>query len=138
MATRRSGETLRFDHGAQYFTVRDECFRRYVDSWIAAGIVAKWDGRIASLENGDIQYKDDSTSRYVGVPGMNSVCRHLAQGLEIRYQTRIAPPNRNGDKWLLLSNRLLMNVIGHYLFTGAAWSCDDHGRITFCDFFGQL
>ena len=29
MATRRTPEGCHFDHGAQYFTVRDERFRRY-------------------------------------------------------------------------------------------------------------
>ena len=30
MATRRTAEGPSFDHGAQYFTVRDERFERYV------------------------------------------------------------------------------------------------------------
>ena len=46
MATRRSGEMLRFDHGAQYFTVRDERFQRYVGAWLQDGIVAPWAGAL--------------------------------------------------------------------------------------------
>ena len=36
MATRRTAERAQFDHGAQYFTVRDERFERYV-KFLAAG-----------------------------------------------------------------------------------------------------
>lgn len=36
------GETLHFDHGAQYFTARDERFVRQVEDWEADGIVARW------------------------------------------------------------------------------------------------
>ena len=48
MSTRRAGP-LRFDHGAQYFTVRDTRFAAAVERWRAAGIVAAWEGRIVSL-----------------------------------------------------------------------------------------
>ena len=37
MATRRQGD-LRFDHGAQYFTVRDPSFRRALEQWQADGL----------------------------------------------------------------------------------------------------
>lgn len=36
-AVRRSDEFF-FDHGAQYFTVRDKAFRRHVDVWLKKGI----------------------------------------------------------------------------------------------------
>jgi len=32
MSTRRTENNLRFDHGAQYISVRDDRFRRYVES----------------------------------------------------------------------------------------------------------
>ncbi len=46
MATRRTEKGLQFDHGAQYFTVRDPHFRRYVDSWQQDGLVQTWKGRM--------------------------------------------------------------------------------------------
>ena len=52
MSTRRTEDELQFDHGAQYFTVRDRLFRRYVESWQHDGIVAPWRGRIVVLSEG--------------------------------------------------------------------------------------
>lgn len=42
----------RFDHGAQYFTVRDSRFERFVTSWKQDGIVAAWKGRLCTLTGG--------------------------------------------------------------------------------------
>lgn len=100
MAARRvngdHGE-MAFDHGAQYFTARDPRFIRYVDSWIEQNRVAKWpdlirgnDQRIVVLENGKIKSESNSDDRFVAVPTMNSICKHLANDLEIVKQTRVA------------------------------------------------
>lgn len=99
MATRRTPEGRRFDHGAQYFTVRDERFQRYVKSWLHDEIVALWDGRICSLSDGQIERKQNTTQRYVGVPGMNAICRHLASELSVRFQTRVGIPKLQGSVW---------------------------------------
>ena len=81
MATRRRGD-LRFDHGAQYFTARDPRFRRLIDQWRADKLVARWPGTVAEVRDGHIEIKDDSTERWVGVPSMSVICRHLATGLD--------------------------------------------------------
>ena len=41
LATRRIDDA-RLDHGAQFFTVRDESFERIVAEWIRNGIVHDW------------------------------------------------------------------------------------------------
>ena len=51
LATRRH-EGLAFDHGAQYFTVRDARFRREVARWAARGVGARWDARLRTHEEG--------------------------------------------------------------------------------------
>jgi hypothetical protein len=99
-ATRREGD-WRFDHGAQYFTVRDPGFRRRVGTWCDEGIVAPWEGRIAVVDNGRVEPKDGDTERYVGVPGMNAVCRHLAEDLDVTWRTRVARIERDGGRWRL-------------------------------------
>ncbi len=100
MSTRRAGE-LRFDHGAQYFTVRDRRFGRFVRSWRDDGLVAPWSGTIAVVDHGAIEIKDDTTERFVGVPGMNAVCRHLATDLDVAYGIRVAGLDRDGSRWSL-------------------------------------
>jgi hypothetical protein len=101
MATRRTAEELRFDHGAQYFTVRDTRFRRYAESWMQDGIVAPWEGRICTLTNGRVEWKQETTPRFVGVPGMNAVCRHLVADLEVRLSTQVGPPEFDQGIWHL-------------------------------------
>lgn len=100
MSTRRAGE-LRFDHGAQYFTARDPRFADQVLAWEAAGVVARWHGRIAVLARGETAAKNDATTRYVGVPGMNAPCKHLATGMEVLLETRIDAVHREADRWRL-------------------------------------
>jgi predicted NAD/FAD-dependent oxidoreductase len=102
MATRRSDNGAAFDHGAQYFTVRDERFQNCVDSWQHAGLVQRWTGRIASLHNQNTEHDKSSTARFVACPGMNAICRHLAENLDVRTNTRVAPPTRGRGKWLVL------------------------------------
>ena len=112
MATRRTKEGPQFDHGAQYFTVRDERFERYVHSWLKDGIVAPWEGRICTLENGQMEPKQKSTPRFVGVPGMSAICRHLAADLNICFQTLVRPPRVHEERWTLQDDH--ENLLGEF------------------------
>ena len=76
MSTRRlataAGEAC-FDHGAQYFTARDDAFRRRVDDWIIEGVVAPWPSA--------------GSEAYVGVPTMNAPLRAMAAGQRVLWTT---------------------------------------------------
>ena len=85
MATRRMGNAV-MDHGAQFFTVRDPRFQDLVSSWVEHGLVAVWARGFASPPR---VHEQDGHPRYRGVPGMTAVPKHLAQGLDVRSQTRI-------------------------------------------------
>ncbi len=90
MAARRTeigGETVSFDHGAQYFTARDPGFRAAVQAWQSAGAVAPW------AAAGD--------EAFVGVPGMNGPIKAMAQDLDVRWNTRAERLERSGDGWLI-------------------------------------
>ncbi len=100
LATRRVADELAIDHGAQYFTARDERFRRYVNSWIQDGLAQPWDGRIVALKPGGQIEKKADVPRFVGVPGMNSIAKHLARDLCIQLQTQISGLTRdNQGRW---------------------------------------
>lgn len=93
MATRRTDQGD-FDHGAQYFTVRDPRFRRYVDSWLRTGLVQPWpdtdEGQtIVVLNNGQLERESNSIERFVPRPTMNAIAKHLAQELTVQLNTRI-------------------------------------------------
>jgi len=113
MATRRMAEPtgLSFDHGAQYFTARDPRFIQYVDSWIEQGVVGRWPGGeesvgqgVVVLRDGTATARESAVERFVGIPSMNAVCKHLAQGLEIRPQTLVEAVRAGAEQpgWTLL------------------------------------
>jgi renalase len=93
LATRRA-MPARFDHGAQYFTVRDPRFQTWVDQWKAAGVIREWFDR----------YEGTSTDaeghpRYVGVHGMSDIAKWLAVGVNVQRATRVLALSRKREVW---------------------------------------
>lgn len=74
LATRRIGEAV-FDHGAQFFTVRDPRFQRIVDEWVDRDVVRVWCHGFGS--------EQDGYPRYVGCNGMTSIAKHLATDIDV-------------------------------------------------------
>lgn len=97
LATRRA-DPYAFDHGAQYFTVRDERFAEAVAAWQAAGAAAEWHGRVVALRSG-IARPTNSHPRFTGVPGMSAIGRALAAGLDIRHGTAVTALAFSGTGW---------------------------------------
>ncbi|WP_298304106.1 NAD(P)/FAD-dependent oxidoreductase [uncultured Erythrobacter sp.] len=88
MAARRAeiaGETVSFDHGAQYFTARDAGFRRVVAYWEEQGVVARW---LAAGEDA-----------WIGVPGMNGPIRAMGLETDVRWSTRALALSRSKEGW---------------------------------------
>lgn len=69
------------DLGAQYFTARDLHFQHQVQEWQRVGVVQKWRGVIGSW-NTDGFTESKSQERFVGVPGMNAICKHMVEDLK--------------------------------------------------------
>ena len=84
-----SGATLAFDHGAQYFTVRDDRFSEMAAEWERDRVIARWTGRIVSFDGEGWEDVEEGTARYVGTPGMGAIATALAAGIEISYGRRI-------------------------------------------------
>lgn len=79
LATRRVGPG-RADHGAQFFTVRDERFARMVAGWREQNLVFRWsDG----WSDGSLAARPGAAGhpRYAVQGGMNGLAKHLAAGL---------------------------------------------------------
>lgn len=91
-----------FDHGAQYVTVRDADFAERVSAWEAAGLLARWPERMVDLEAGRTAPRTSEHARYVPVPGMSALCKHLAEGLDVRAGTRIQRVERDNGAWRLV------------------------------------
>ncbi len=92
LSTRRAETplgTLGFDHGAQYLPATRESFADLLASLEAAGIVARWTGRMVERVPGGLVESVSETPRHVGVPGMNAVVRYLSEGLGVHWGQRI-------------------------------------------------
>jgi photolyase PhrII len=103
-STRKTVDGFQFDHGAQYFTIRDPNLKRYLESWIADNYVAEWHGRVVAIEEVG-QFKAlPSVQRYVGTPSMESLARHLAKDLTIQYDASVARVVRKGRCYQLIGS----------------------------------
>ncbi|MBS3847733.1 NAD(P)-binding protein [Devosia sp. BSSL-BM10] len=102
MATRYA-DGFAFDHGAQYFTVRDPRFAALVQPLIASGAVAPWEGKIARIAgDGMMSTADPHDIHYVGMPNMNSLAKALAANVSVRTGVDVAPLGaRQGEGWVL-------------------------------------
>lgn len=84
-----SGRTAHFDHGAQYFTVRNDQFARFVKNGQRTDSIDRWNPRLGVREDGDIHPKQDENTRYVARPGMSSLADELLGEFKPRYSTRV-------------------------------------------------
>lgn len=88
VATRRVAGGLQFDHGAQYVTAQSPPYAALLDAAAAAGALGRWTGGA-------------DRPRYVGVPAMNALAAHLADGLDPRQGVTVTAVRREGGRWCL-------------------------------------
>lgn len=92
MATRRieveGRGTARFDHGAQFFTVRDARFGQLIGRWMAEGAVREW---CRGFE------RDDGHPRYVATDGMAGLTKHIGRGLDVRTSSLVFSVAASGN-----------------------------------------
>lgn len=86
LATKRVEEAT-FDSGAQYFTAKSERFGALVAEWAASGVVVNWPGA--------------SAHRWIAQPSMNALGKHLAEGLEVRRESKLVRVQREFGVWEL-------------------------------------
>ncbi len=88
-STRKVESICQFDHGAQYFTLRDTYLKPYLESWCADNHVAPWLGRIVSINEPGQVADIATTPRFVGTPSMESLGIHLSTDLTMAWNTEV-------------------------------------------------
>ncbi|MGC1480535.1 MAG: FAD-dependent oxidoreductase [Chthoniobacterales bacterium] len=88
----RRWEGCVFDHGAQFFTARDESFRAWLGE--LGDRVRAVDGEVVDASNNEV---GSGSRRYYHVEGNNRLGRELAAGLEVRSETLIERVGRGSD-----------------------------------------
>lgn len=105
ISTRRDGD-FTFDHGAQTFCIRTKIFADFLAPLIKASIVAPWQGRCVTIsQSGKITPRILKEEHFTANPTMNNLCKHLAQGLDIKTSTQVATISKNQNKWHLQDDK---------------------------------
>jgi photolyase PhrII len=93
----RRRDAFRCDHGAQFFTARDPGFGEVVAAWRERGLVAEWEGRFGTWADGCPGPDPRPGPRFVGVPSMSAIARHLARDLTVRSECRVLALDESGS-----------------------------------------
>jgi renalase len=101
MATRRAqvspaGPTGVWDHGAQFFTARDEVFQALVSGMLDQKVALLWGN---GFPGEAIPGSSNLHPRYRGTSGMAAVAKHMARGLEVHLSTRVSGVRLRDRRW---------------------------------------
>lgn len=90
MSTRRTDSAsgqVSFDHGAQYFTARDQSFQILIEKWSDAGAIARWPAA--------------GEDAWVGVPAMNAPVKLIAAQHDVTWSAHIEAVLKTEEGWRL-------------------------------------
>ncbi|KAL0546856.1 hypothetical protein IC582_016774 [Cucumis melo] len=104
------GRELHFDHGAPYFTVSSQEVLSLVRQWESKNLCAEWKESFGIFDCFSNQFtsteQEGASGRYVGTPGMNSICKALCHepGVESKFGVNVGRMEwlEKDNSWLLL------------------------------------
>ena len=96
LSNRRSG-AVRFEHGASHLTSADPHLSRLTDAWVERGLLQRWVGPFGRWTGGRFEAVE-LAPRWVGVPTMSAVVKHLLADLEVRFEARVERLSRDGER----------------------------------------
>lgn len=101
MSTRYAGNFV-FDHGAQFFTAESEGFKKFLKPFVETKVICQWQGEVISFDSKKVVTARNEENYWVASPNMNSLCKKMADGLDISLNTEIAPIcYKDSDEWHL-------------------------------------
>ncbi|HAR67313.1 MAG TPA: hypothetical protein DCR55_14030 [Lentisphaeria bacterium] len=101
-ATRRF-HNASFDHGAQFFTVRNPPLKALAESWLEQDSIREWCRGFPCAATG-AGAGVDGYPRYCSSPGMNRLPKVLGSGLTIEKQVLVTSIERAADGWHVASS----------------------------------
>lgn len=114
LATRRA-EPYQFDHGAQFFTVKTDAFRCFIQPMLSQGIIKPWPAKFVEISERTICHRrvwQDHPEHYVGVPTMNAMAKYLSKNLTITHDTRVQSVVKDKQRWCLINQE--NESLGYY------------------------
>ncbi|KAK9275042.1 hypothetical protein L1049_022300 [Liquidambar formosana] len=115
------GKELSFDHGAPFFSATNSDVLDLIHGWEARGLVAEWKenfGMFDPITKKFVDFEKEGLSKkYVGVPGMNSICRALCQepGVESKFGVGVGRLEWLEDENLWSLTGLDGQNLGHFM-----------------------
>lgn len=97
MSTRRA-DPYAFDHGAQYFTVETDRFRDFLQPFREKDLITRWPKQVECVGGARLSDKE----KLVAAPGMNRLCKTLADGVQLQAGVHIDHLERDGEDWVLV------------------------------------
>lgn len=86
-----------FDHGAQYITAETDSFSAFLAEMASKAVISQWDGLFGHITANEFRASQPSKVRYVAVDKMNTLAKHLADGLHLKLGCRIAHMSTQSD-----------------------------------------
>lgn len=114
------GKELLFDHGAPFFSVDDNEVMNLVSEWEARGLVAEWKEKFGCFDQIGAKFidleKEAPSKRYVGIPGMNSICKALClePGVETKFGVTVGKLEWLKDRHSWSLSSLDGEDLGHF------------------------
>ncbi|XP_054815292.1 uncharacterized protein LOC129315540 isoform X2 [Prosopis cineraria] len=114
------GKELLFDHGAPFFSVSTSEALSLVHEWESRGLVSEWKEKFSSFDFCTGKFTDTeqegSCMRYVGAPGMNSICKALCNenGVESKFGVSIGKIEWSDDDHLWSLMGLEGQILGQF------------------------
>lgn len=108
MSTRRSSDySWHVDHGAQFFTLREESNSQFLEKLELNDVFAPWNARVVYFKDcGVFEESPFREPHYVAVPAMNSLCKKALQDLKVTYNARITELKREEvGSWSLITEK---------------------------------
>lgn len=98
-----------FDHGTDTFTARTKKFKPFLIPHIESGLIAEWSCKVINFE---LEKKVSKCLWFephlVASHNMNSLCKKIAENLNVKLNTEVAPlSEREADGWHLWDKNAL-------------------------------
>jgi renalase len=101
MATRRA-DAFQFDHGCQFFSAKHPDFCDFLAPYIEQGVIADWQANFVEF-HGDVintqRQWSDEFPHYIAQPGMTSLCKALAETLDVRCNQHVSACRQITNGW---------------------------------------
>lgn len=100
------------DIGAQYFTIRNDAFRQFLNQFAGPDSYFQWTPVLFHEQVPGLPEPFRVAQRYVGVPRMTGVSRALSQHINATYQLRVDRVEQMQQQWQIVDDA--QSIVGSY------------------------